>query len=325
MQPSCPYLRLQNILACCPWRKISPPAPHLGCLGASWPDKTAMFTISHSFQSLQAVASPCPTGSGDTGSQYTNMLTSHGSGGTLYQPPSHANSHTTTPSNLMQPDSWADLDISGTLLATDGQMYELDLLHMDEQPQSNVSGSLWHDLDALGTTQYISAPPAAPNMAPHFLAHQNWLSMPPLHGLPPPAMQPPPPPPLEDDHPPPPRRRRPRDDDGDASAKPRRKISVTREWLEANGFFDMRARDAAMKLGIGVTTLKRYCRSDLQLDRWPWRKRVGGTKSSRKRPAATTSPPRRSTRRPFGADDEDEEEMHSSAASDHDEAVEQCP
>lgn len=222
----------------------------------------------------------------------------------------------------MQSDTWADLDISGALLTTDGQhgqMYELDLLQMDEQPQSLSTNSLWHELEALGaavpTGQYISAPPAPPNLLPQ----PHWLGIPAMHPLPLSSLQPPPPPPPMGDLSPK-RQRRPRiEDDADASnAKPRRKISVTREWLEANGFFDMRARDAASKLGIGVTTLKRYCRSDLQLDRWPWRKRVGATKASRKRTSVAEAP-RRSTRRPFGADDGEDE--HSSAASDHEDII----
>ena len=213
---------------------------------------------------------------------------------------------------MQSSDTWADLDISGALLASDGQqghMYELDLLHMDEQPLS--TNTMWHELDALTPTQYISAPPAPLNALPQ----PHWLGMPSMHSLPLASMQPPPPPPpLED----PPRRRPRLEEEADPSnAKPRRKISVTREWLEANGFFDMRARDAAMKLGIGVTTLKRYCRSDLQLDRWPWRKRVGASKATRKR-STLAEPPRRSNRRPFDADDDEEE--HSSA-SDHDEGV----
>lgn len=101
-----------------------------------------------------------------------------------------------------------------------------------------------------------------------------------------------------------------------AGSKPRRKINVTKEWLEANGFFDMRARDAALKLGIGVTTLKRYCRSDLNLDRWPWRKRVGASKAPSRRASGATGP-RRSSRRGMG--DEDEDVVNHGGYSSHEE------
>ncbi len=213
-------------------------------------------------------------------------------------------------------------------------MYDLDILHLEETTAAHgANGVMWQELDMVGAgcTPFVALQHMPPTMHqsgsmtqhhqhPHQHHHQNllgspWLAPPmsaPHHSMP--QLHPPPPPPLvQHEAPPPvqtpPKKRRSRaasdDDDDDhiglvpsaTAGKPRRKINVTKEWLEANGFFDMRARDAALKLGIGVTTLKRYCRSDLNLDRWPWRKRVGASKapSGRARPGGAPVP-RRSRR-----------------------------
>ncbi|DBB03216.1 TPA: hypothetical protein ACH3X1_013302 [Trebouxia sp. C0004] len=42
--------------------------------------------------------------------------------------------------------------------------------------------------------------------------------------------------------------------------------------LEEQGYFDVPIQVAAMRLGLGVTTLKRICR-DNNISRWPYRKR----------------------------------------------------
>lgn len=63
-------------------------------------------------------------------------------------------------------------------------------------------------------------------------------------------------------------------DSGDEAGGPRRKLCLTMEYLNENGFFDMKAKEAARRLGIGITTLKRYCRDDLGISRWPWRQRT---------------------------------------------------
>jgi hypothetical protein len=48
---------------------------------------------------------------------------------------------------------------------------------------------------------------------------------------------------------------------------------VTTEMLVTLGYFDLKIGDAAIKLGVGVTSLKRHCRVNLGIKRWPSRER----------------------------------------------------
>ncbi|DBA65810.1 TPA: hypothetical protein ACH3X2_002842 [Trebouxia sp. C0005] len=47
---------------------------------------------------------------------------------------------------------------------------------------------------------------------------------------------------------------------------------LTLTFLEEGGYFDLPIKEAATKLGLGITTLKRVCRSN-GMTRWPFRKR----------------------------------------------------
>lgn len=47
---------------------------------------------------------------------------------------------------------------------------------------------------------------------------------------------------------------------------------LTMTFLEEGGYFDLPIKEAATKLGLGITTLKRVCRSN-GMTRWPFRKR----------------------------------------------------
>ncbi|KAL4443746.1 hypothetical protein ABPG75_011483 [Micractinium tetrahymenae] len=49
-------------------------------------------------------------------------------------------------------------------------------------------------------------------------------------------------------------------------------VSLTVPFLEENGYFDMTLQQAAVELGVGVTTLKKLCRQN-GLGRWPYRAR----------------------------------------------------
>jgi hypothetical protein len=48
---------------------------------------------------------------------------------------------------------------------------------------------------------------------------------------------------------------------------------VTTEMLVTLGYFNLKIGDAAIELGVGVTSLKRHCRVNLGIKRWPSRER----------------------------------------------------
>lgn len=47
---------------------------------------------------------------------------------------------------------------------------------------------------------------------------------------------------------------------------------ISIDFLEEQGYFDIPIQVAALRLGVGVTTLKRVCRESL-ITRWPYRRR----------------------------------------------------